>query len=75
MPNTPNSVVVLDQFGNYPALSGLVGITNGSLARPGNVGEIITSLVLVGAAVSVANNTIVNNPAVEPKHINFEQRP
>jgi hypothetical protein len=60
MPNTPNSVVVLDQFGNIPALVGKVGITDGSSARPGDVGEAITSLVLIGAAVPVTSAAITN---------------
>jgi hypothetical protein len=34
MPNTPNSVLVLDQFGRVPALgSGIAGVTDGSNAR------------------------------------------
>jgi hypothetical protein len=66
MPNTPNSVVVLDQFGRIPSpisfasATPLIGVTDGSAAAPGDVGEIISSMILLGAAVPVTSGAIAN---------------
>lgn len=57
MPNTPNSVVVLDQFGNLPVGIGIEGVVNGSNARAGTVGEFMQSILPVGGGGSVVNGT------------------
>jgi hypothetical protein len=61
MPNTPNSVLVLDQFGRVPALgSGIAGVTDGSNARPGSVGEFMQAVLEIGGGGSVATAATVS---------------
>lgn len=43
---------------------GIVGVTNGGNATAGNVGEYISSTVLVGSAVALTNNTATNVTSV-----------
>jgi hypothetical protein len=63
MPNTPNSVVTLDQFGRYPPLGGfsgpvpMIGVTDGSNAAVGNVGEFMQAILLATAGGTVLSST------------------
>jgi hypothetical protein len=60
MANTPNSVVVLDQFGNLPVGVGTEGVVNGSNARAGTVGEFMQATVTFEAPSAVSSSVVTN---------------
>lgn len=61
MANTPNSIVLLDQFGNLPPSikvnGAIIGVTDGSNAAAGIVGEFVQAILAFGGSGSLVTAT------------------